>query len=83
MYQDKNVLERRMTGKITLICDYCGKTIETYGFSMVDLPKEWYAIAFHSGHFAAYDDWRVTHHFCCKEHLDKSISFKDINDNQK
>lgn len=55
-----------------LTCDCCGKTEEGdehhYG-----LPAGWYVVGYHGQRFLAYDDWRVTHHFCSLDCMDKAI----------
>jgi len=49
-----------------LVCDNCGKKAkgDEHHFR---LPKGWSVVGFHSQSFVAYDDWRVTHHFCSAE----------------
>ena len=57
---------------VKLICDSCGE--EDHGSeNHFDLPLGWIVLGFHSQRFAAYDDWRVTHHFCSRECMDKAV----------
>ena len=52
-----------------LVCDNCGKIVDGEGMP-VRLPKGWCVLGYHKQSFAAYDDWRITHHFCSSECLD-------------
>ena len=59
--------------KQEIICDGCGKTAkgDEHHFA---LPKGWFVVGFHSQTFVAYDDWRVIHHFCSSECMDKVMN---------
>jgi len=61
-----------MSRKLELTCDYCGKTAkgDEYHYG---LPKGWYVLGFHCQSYLAYDDWRITHHFCSSECMDKAV----------
>jgi len=59
--------------KQELVCDGCGKTSEGDA-QHFKLPKGWYVLGFHAQSFVAPDDWRVTHHFCSSECLDKVMN---------
>lgn len=58
--------------RLELTCDNCGKTEkgDEYHYG---LPKGWYVLGFHCQSFVAHDDWRVTHHFCSAECMDKAV----------
>jgi len=56
--------------KLELICDSCGKTAKG-DEEHCNLPEGWYIVGYHAQSFVAYDDWRVTHHFCSSECLNK------------
>ncbi len=67
--------------KIELICDGCGK-IAKGKENHFGLPKGWVVVGFHSQTFVGYDDWRVTHHFCSFECMNKimDVTIKRSND---
>ncbi len=56
--------------KTELICDYCGESLPQIECAL--LPKDWYALAYHKGTYC-YDDWRVTHHFCSLNCMNKAV----------
>lgn len=58
---------------LELTCDCCGKTEDGDDHHFA-LPKGWYLVGYHGQKFAAYDDWRVTHHFCSTECMDKIMN---------
>lgn len=57
--------------KLELTCDFCGKT-ENGDEYHYGLPKGWYILGYHCQRYC-YDDWRVTHHFCSLDCMDKAI----------
>lgn len=57
---------------VELMCDYCEKRAKGDDCHF-NLPKGWFVLGFHSQSFVAADDWRVTHHFCSSECLDRAI----------
>ena len=59
--------------KQELVCDGCGKTAKG-DEQHFKLPKGWYVMGFHAQSFVAPDDWRVTHHFCSSECLEKVMN---------
>ena len=53
-----------------LVCDGCG-LVETGDEIHFRLPKGWYVVGYHCQTFVAPDDWRVSHHFCSPECMNK------------
>ena len=61
--------------EIKYTCDYCN--VEVLQKVHYKLPKGWIVLGYHKESFAAIDDWRTTHHFCCQDHMDKAVKVYD------